>query len=213
MLRITRLNFTGYIIWLNQMCFTKKVDEVGALSGEIETDIETPSPEDGKSNDKDRTNTETNVDSHNDSEKDRIVNNIDEEADGRKSAEAYSNDDHSDGGSWTTATTGRQTCISVRYRQKINASALVSLCCEGNYHKFIIDEDDKAGDNDDQYIACVGSGLVGGFENIKDLHVIKYKEAMKSKDKGNWDEAVFEEHERMVKRKVWKSESRKEVPT
>jgi hypothetical protein len=39
----------------------------------------------------------------------------------------------------------------------------------------------------------------GGFENTKELHVMKYKQAMKSKDKDMWDEAVFEEHKRMVK--------------
>jgi hypothetical protein len=47
--------------------------------------------------------------------------------------------------------------------------------------------------------------LRGGFENTKEFHVIKYKDAMKSKYEYNWDDAVFEEHERMVKIKVWRA--------
>jgi hypothetical protein len=41
---------------------------------------------------------------------------------------------------------------------------------------------------------------------------MKYKEAAESKDKDNLDDAVFEEHEHMVKIKVWKAVPRKEVP-
>ncbi len=34
-----------------------------------------------------------------------------------------------------------------------------------------------------QEYACVGAGIVGGFQNTKELHVMKYKEAMRSPDK------------------------------
>jgi hypothetical protein len=40
---------------------------------------------------------------------------------------------------------------------------------------------------------------------------MNYNEAMKSKDKDKWDEAVFEEHECTVKRNIWKSLPRKEL--
>jgi hypothetical protein len=41
---------------------------------------------------------------------------------------------------------------------------------------------------------------------------MKYKQAMKTKDKDMWTEAVFEEHDRMVKRQVWRTELKKDVP-
>jgi hypothetical protein len=105
--------------------------------------------------------------------------------------EADTNVDNSDGGGWMTAMTGHQTWIPDRYRQDITASDLDSLCCEGNYYQLLIGDDDKAGEDDDQYIACVVAGLGGGFENTNELHVTKYKDARNSKDKDNWDEAVF----------------------
>jgi hypothetical protein len=39
----------------------------------------------------------------------------------------------------------------------------------------------------------------GGFQNIQELHVKKYKEAMKGPGKDNWGEAVFEEHDKVAK--------------
>jgi hypothetical protein len=42
---------------------------------------------------------------------------------------------------------------------------------------------------------------------------MKYKQAMKSKNKDIWDEAVFKEHEQMVNINIWTSVSRREVPT
>ena len=41
-----------------------------------------------------------------------------------------------------------------------------------------------------QEYACVGAGIGGGFQNTKELHVMKYKEAMRSPDKKKWDQAV-----------------------
>jgi hypothetical protein len=34
-------------------------------------------------------------------------------------------------------------------------------------------------------IACVSAGLGGRFEHTSELHVVKYGEAMQTKDKGN----------------------------
>jgi hypothetical protein len=44
----------------------------------------------------------------------------------------------------------------------------------------------------------VGAGIGGGFSNSREIHVMKYKQAMKTKDKDKWDESIFEEHERTV---------------
>jgi hypothetical protein len=41
-------------------------------------------------------------------------------------------------------------------------------------------------------VACVGAGLAGGFENTKELHVMKSKKAMKTEDSKEWKVAVNE---------------------
>ena len=38
--------------------------------------------------------------------------------------------------------------------------------------------------------ACVGSGIVGGFQNTKELRVMKYKAAMENQDQENWEAEV-----------------------
>jgi hypothetical protein len=60
---------------------------------------------------------------------------------------------------------------------------------------------------DPEELICIVSALGGGFENIQVLHVKKNKEAMKGPDKQKWENAVFEEHERMVKNQVWRAQS------
>ena len=64
----------------------------------------------------------------------------------------------------------------------------------------------------DAELACVGAGLGGGFQNTKELHVLKYDEAMKTEDKPKWEEAVKAEHDKMVKFKVWKAVYLKDLP-
>ena len=46
------------------------------------------------------------------------------------------------------------------------------------------------------------AGLGGAFENIAELKVPKYNEAMSS-DKRGWSNTVEEDYERMVSNKVW----------
>ncbi len=58
----------------------------------------------------------------------------------------------------------------------------------------------------------VGAGLGGGFDNMHELHVMKYKEAMKTPDKPHWIKGVNEEHERFKKHKVFKAVPRSQVP-
>ena len=45
---------------------------------------------------------------------------------------------------------------------------------------------------------CGCAGLKGGFENPKELHVMKYKKAMKSPDSKNWEVAVDDKHNYMT---------------
>jgi hypothetical protein len=54
-------------------------------------------------------------------------------------------------------------------------------------------------------VNCVGAGIGGGFVNTKELHVMKYQQAMETKDVKNWERAVDEEHDRMVNHRVWQA--------
>jgi hypothetical protein len=53
-------------------------------------------------------------------------------------------------------------------------------------------------------MACVGPGIGGGFVNTKELHVMKYDQAINGPDKEKWKQAVQEEHERMDTHGVFK---------
>jgi hypothetical protein len=61
-------------------------------------------------------------------------------------------------------------------------------------------------------LACVGAGIGGGFSNTQELHVLKYKQAMKTEEKEHWEKAVLEEHQRMEKHKVFQAVTRDELP-
>jgi hypothetical protein len=61
-------------------------------------------------------------------------------------------------------------------------------------------------------ITCVGAGIGGGFANTKELHIMKYKQAMATEDVKQWERAVDEEHDRMVKHKVWQAILIKDIP-
>ena len=60
--------------------------------------------------------------------------------------------------------------------------------------------------------ACVGAGIGGGFENTNELRVMKYKEAMATDEKEEWDESANKEHDRMVEKNAWKAVPKKDVP-
>jgi hypothetical protein len=79
----------------------------------------------------------------------------------------------------------------------VGASALGLTKAEENYYA-LLDQGGEA-DFDPEELICIGAALGGGFENTQELHVKKYKEAMQGPDKQKWENAVFEEHERMVK--------------
>ena len=61
-------------------------------------------------------------------------------------------------------------------------------------------------------LGCVGAGIGGGFENTQELHVMKYDQAMATEDCAKWVKAIDEEHEQMLKHKVWTPVPRSEVP-
>jgi hypothetical protein len=95
-----------------------------------------------------------------------------------------------------------QTKAPEKYRKEISASAMASLACEKNYYNLPNDDEEEEEANDHE-IDCVEAGLGAGFETTRELHVVKYKQAMIFKDKDKWDKAVFEEHERIVKITMW----------
>ena len=49
----------------------------------------------------------------------------------------------------------------------------------------------------------VGAGLRGGFKNTKELHVMRYKNALKTSDVKNWEVAVDDEHDCTTGSKAW----------
>jgi hypothetical protein len=58
----------------------------------------------------------------------------------------------------------------------------------------------------------VGAGIGGGFENKAELKVMKFDKAMSGPNKEKWEKATDEEHEHMLKHKVWKVVKRRDVP-
>ena len=51
-----------------------------------------------------------------------------------------------------------------------------------------------------------------GINNTHELKVLYYDGAMASNDSDKWEESVAQEHERMVKNKVWKFVRLEDVP-
>ena len=70
----------------------------------------------------------------------------------------------------------------------------------------------SAGISDADELGCVRAGLGGGFDHTSELHLMKFKQAMRSTHKEHWMEAVNEEHKQMRKHKMWKPVDRAEVP-
>ena len=62
-------------------------------------------------------------------------------------------------------------------------------------------------------VICVGAGIGGGYTSTTELKPMKFKEAMKSRDRGEWKKAVEEEHNNMKKYNVWTPVPIKDVPS
>ena len=60
-------------------------------------------------------------------------------------------------------------------------------------------------------IMAVGAGIGGGFTHTSELIPMKYDEAI-AKDPQGWQKAVDQEHDRMVKHKVWEAVPWETVP-
>jgi len=98
------------------------------------------------------------------------------------------------------------------------AAAVTMPHSETNYYQLLYeeydDDDDEGNGGCEEEMACVGAGLGGGFQHTSELHAMKYKQAMENvSDRKHWEKAVGEEHERMVKMKVWKPVESKLVPS
>jgi uncharacterized membrane protein YbaN (DUF454 family) len=60
---------------------------------------------------------------------------------------------------------------------------------------------------------CVGVGIGEGILCTNELHVLKYKEAMRGTDQEHWTKTINEEYERMIGNKVWKLIKQNDLPT
>ena len=60
-------------------------------------------------------------------------------------------------------------------------------------------------------ICAVGAGLIGGFENTKELKVMKFDEDMNGKDRSKWLKVVEEEFGRFEKNRCFEPVERKDI--
>jgi hypothetical protein len=200
-----KIHITRDVTFLKRMLFQTTVDEVAVVPSVTQDVIALDAGE--STNEMEPTNAGSET-SGGDKSEDHSASNPDsdnENNDGEK------NDGMT--GEWQTTRSGRTSRMPSRYSTEIGAAAINSTECERNYYSLLLDENDYEDcEEEDEEIACVGAGSGGVFQITKELHVMKYKQAMKTKDKDMWTEAVFEEHDRMGKRQVWRTELKKDVP-
>ncbi len=55
-------------------------------------------------------------------------------------------------------------------------------------------------------VALVGAGLGGGYGNALELHNVKFKAEMATKDRAKWETAVDDKHQRVDDSGAWKAE-------
>jgi hypothetical protein len=185
-----RVHITRDIIWMKQMMFTKGLEEAVI-------EINNDNAEEGQGDDKEPADPRTVED-----------NGTDDESEDDSSDEEHVEEDEP----WNDVTTrsGRSVRAPSRLIAEVGASALGLTKAEENDYA-LLDQGDEA-EFDPEELICIGDALGGGFENTQELHVKKYKEAMKGPDKQKWENAVFEEHERMVKNQVWRAVPKTDVP-
>jgi hypothetical protein len=185
-----RVHITRDVIWMKQMMFAKGVEE----------------PVIEKNND----NTE---DGQDDDEKPADPGEVEDSGSDDKIEDASSEEEPvEDDEPWNNVTTrsGRSARAPSRLSAEVGASALGLTKAEEN-HYALLDQGGEA-EFDREELICIVAELGGGFQNTQELHVKKYKEAMKGSDKDKWKNSVFEEHERMVKSQVWTAVPKKDVP-
>ena len=101
----------------------------------------------------------------------------------------------------TVTTSGRISRQPARLIEEMGGTALTAA--EQNYY-FALSEYLEYG--------CVGAGIGSGIANTNELKVIGYDEAMQRKDKTEWMNSINEEHDRMLKNKVWSVVKKMDVP-
>lgn len=96
--------------------------------------------------------------------------------------------DDDDKEEWTQVT-GRGRKV-YKPKRALYENTNILTTAESNYYKILSDFDDfddelttSCGADICHEIATVGAGVGGGFDHTSDLHVMKYDQAMKSKDK------------------------------
>ena len=79
-----------------------------------------------------------------------------------------------------------------------------------------IEEDEVLGfamvENEYVEYANVGAGVGGGFENTAELKPMKYDQAINRPEAEAWKAEIENEHDRMVKNKVFQEVQRKDLP-
>jgi hypothetical protein len=61
-------------------------------------------------------------------------------------------------------------------------------------------------------VNCVRAGIGSGFDNTKELHVMKYQQVMESKDVQHWKREVDKEHGQMIEHQVWQAILIRNIP-
>jgi hypothetical protein len=156
-----RVHITRDVIWMKQMMFTKGVEDAVIK-------INNDNAEEGQGDDEKPADPGTVED-----------NGTDDESQDDSSDEVPVEEDEP----WNNMTT--QSVRSVRAPSRLIAevgtSALGLTKAEENYYA-LLDQGGEA-EFDPEELICIGAALGGGFENTQELHVKKYKEAMKGPDK------------------------------
>ena len=107
------------------------------------------------------------------------------------------------------SSTGRTT-----HPRKFYQDEHQGVCADTNYYS-VLHDDNEEDENDDYYehaMLNVGAGIGGGCKHSSELKVLKYKQAMASKDKNKWKNEIKKEHKRMLKHDVWEPVPKEDVP-
>ena len=186
------VHVTRDIIWLRRMYYDPSVNQEAEIGEQTVIDAQLPNAEAGEGSDVE--GLDTNVMTGNNDEEsispDDDINGIDVV----DAVEAENRDD------WTEVT--RRSGRAIRPPQRL-IEEMAAMATTTNYYEELFDEVDE--DENEGEWGMVGAGLGGGFDVTTELHVMKYKQAMKSVDKIDWIKAVDEEHKRMMDHQVWEA--------
>jgi len=189
-----RIHTSRDIIWLKRMFFPKIVQpEVSVGANETGEGLDVTVESSGEGVESEDDSSDNNNDGNMEAEK--------EQGEPENEPEAPTVDQP------VTTKVGRTIRPPIRFCEDIGAIAVsyeIGLTdAEKEYYQAM----ERIGE-----VAFVGAGIGGGFENTAKLKVMKFKEAMKSKDAEAWCKAAEEEHDRMMKHKVWEPIKREDVP-